>query len=205
MGGSLVITVIDYGMGNLRSVSKALEMVGAKVRITSEKEAIRNADGIVLPGVGAFSQAMENLKRFNLIPAIREFIERGRPFLGICLGFQLLFSESEEGGAPRGLDIIKGKVRRFRNRMKVPHMGWNELKPEGRMSLLSNIHFPCFVYFAHSYYVEPEDREVVATITEYGIEFVSMVQKNNIYGVQFHPEKSGEKGLKILRNFCNLV
>jgi len=201
----LVVTVIDYGMGNLRSVSKALERVGTEVRITSEKEVIRNAYGIVLPGVGAFSQAMENLKRLNIIPAICEFIERGRPFLGICLGFQLLFSESEEGGAPRGLGILSGKVRRFKNKMKVPHMGWNELKPEGKMTLLSNLNFPCFVYFAHSYYVEPEDREVVVTITEYGKEFVSMIQRNNIYGTQFHPEKSGEKGLEILRNFCNLI
>jgi len=201
----LVVTVIDYGMGNLRSVSKALERVGAKVRITSEKEAICNADAIVLPGVGAFSQAMENLKRLDIIPAICKFIERGRPFLGICLGFQLLFSESEEGGAPRGLGILNGKVRRFENKMKVPHMGWNEIKPEGEVTLLSNLHFPCFVYFAHSYYVEPEDREVVATRTEYGREFVSMIQKNNIYGMQFHPEKSGEKGLRILRNFCNLI
>jgi len=192
-------------MGNLRSVSKALERVGAKVRITSEKETIRNADSIVLPGVGAFSQAMENLKRLDVVPAICEFIERGRPFLGICLGFQLLFSESEEGGVPRGLDILKGKVRRFENKMKVPHMGWNELKPIGKVALLSNIHFPCFVYFAHSYYVEPEDKEVVSARTEYGRKIVSMIQKNNIYGMQFHPEKSGEKGLKILRNFCNLV
>lgn len=200
-----MVTVINYGMGNLRSVSKALEKVGAKVRITSQKEAIANADSIVLPGVGAFSQAMENLKRLDLVPAIYEFIERGRPFLGICLGFQLLFSESEEGGAPRGLDILKGKVRRFRNRMKVPHMGWNELKPEGKVALLSNINFPCFVYFGHSYYVEPEDKEVVAATTEYGIEFVSMIKKNIIHGMQFHPEKSGDKGLEILRNFCNLI
>ncbi|MFQ5866532.1 MAG: imidazole glycerol phosphate synthase subunit HisH [bacterium] len=201
----MFVVVIDYGMGNLRSVSKALEKVGIRVKISSEKKGIRNADGIVLPGVGAFSQAMENLKRLDLIPAIYEFVERGRPLLGICLGFQLLFSESEEGGAPRGLDILKGKVKRFKNKMKVPHMGWNELKPKGEVTLLSNLDFPCFVYFAHSYYVEPEDRGVVATITEYGEEFMSMVEKDNIYGMQFHPEKSGEKGLKILRNFCNLA
>ena len=201
----MAVIVIDYGMGNLRSVSKVLESVGAKVRIACEKKAICNADAIVLPGVGAFSQAMDNLKKLKIIPDIYEFIEKGRPFLGICLGFQLLFSESEEGAAPRGLDILEGKVKRFENKMKVPHMGWNEIRPKGEMDLLSNLGFPCFVYFAHSYYAEPEDTEIVAAITEYGREFPSMIQKNNIYGMQFHPEKSGEKGLKILRNFCNLI
>ncbi len=201
----LAIVVIDYGMGNLRSVSNALEKVGANVRVASDKKAICNADAIVLPGVGAFSKAMENLKNLKIITDIHEFIEKGRPFLGICLGFQLLFSESEEGAAPRGLDILQGKVKRFKNKLKVPHMGWNELTPEGEVPLLSNLSFPCFVYFAHSYYAEPQDTEIVAAITEYGREFPSMIQKNNIYGMQFHPEKSGEKGLKILRNFCNLI
>jgi len=201
----LAIVVIDYGMGNLRSVSNALEKVGAKVRIASERKAIGNADAIVLPGVGAFSQAMDNLQRLKIIPDIYEFIEKGGPFLGICLGFQLLFSESEEGAAPRGLDILEGKVRRFENKLKVPHMGWNEIRPKAEVDLLSNLGFPCFVYFAHSYYAQPQDTEIVAAITEYGREFPSMIQKNNIFGMQFHPEKSGEKGLKILRNFCNLL
>lgn len=200
----MFITVIDYGMGNLRSVSKALEKAGARVKVTSNKKAIGNADGLVLPGVGAFSQAMRNLKKLDLIPEICGFIDTGKPFLGICLGLQLLFSESEEGGIIRGLDILKGKVRRFEGSLKVPHMGWNQIKPKTSVPLLSDIFLPCFVYFAHSYYVEPEDSEIIATVTEYGMEFASLVKRNNVFGTQFHPEKSGQNGLKILKNFCAL-
>jgi len=201
----LAIAIIDYKMGNLRSVANALERVGAEIIITSDKKEIYDAESVVLPGVGAFSQAMENLNRLDIIPAIYEFIDSGRPFLGICLGFQLLFTKSEEGSTSRGLEVFKGEVKRFGDKVKVPHMGWNEIKPKRDLVLFSNISFPCFVYFAHSYYVEPEDRGIVAAITDYGGDFVSAIQKENILGMQFHPEKSGEKGLEILRNFFNLI
>jgi glutamine amidotransferase len=200
-----MIAVIDYGMGNLRSVGKALELVGAKVCVTADRRKIGKAKGIVLPGVGAFNHAMENLRHLNLISVISDTIRGNKPFLGICLGMQLLFPESEEGGRCKGLDIVEGKVRRFKVSLKVPHMGWNQINIKNEKSkILEGIPDNSYMYFVHSYYVIPEQKEMIATTTFYGREFTSAIIKDNIFGVQFHPEKSDRLGLKILENFCKL-
>jgi len=202
------IVIIDYGLGNLRSVSKALEAVGAKVEVTNDPDKISKAKAIVLPGVGAFQRGMENLRRINVIPFLVKAIKDGKPFLGICLGLQLLFTESEEHGLHRGLDIIKGKVKRFESSMKVPHMGWNSIKfkvSSSKFKVFDGIPSKSYFYFVHSYYAEPQDEAIVVATTEYGQEFVSAVNKNNIWGVQFHPEKSAKLGLKLLENFCRDV
>ncbi|MBU3911514.1 MAG: imidazole glycerol phosphate synthase subunit HisH [Candidatus Omnitrophica bacterium] len=219
-----MITIIDYGMGNLRSVQKAFELFYPEVRIGSSFEDILTSDKVVLPGVGAFSKAMDELKKRNLLGAIADVVKKGMPFLGICLGLQLLFTESEEGGTIEGLGILKGRVRRFADRdgLKIPHMGWNKIKSEIRnptlrqaqgrpeqgrgtkSEILKNVPDNSFMYFVHSYYVEPEDRGVVLCETEYGLTFTSGVQKDNIYGFQFHPEKSQGQGLKIIKNFAAL-
>jgi len=207
-----MIAVIDYDTGNLKSVSKALEAVGAKVEVTNDPRAIGRAEAIVLPGVGAFYRGMENLKRLDLLPSIFEAVKEGKPFLGICLGLQLLFTESEEHGTCQGLDIIKGKVERFQGEMKIPHMGWNQVKcgmrnvnsknlAKQKCGIFGGIPNGSYFYFVHSYCVEPDDENVIAATTEYGQEFVSAIAKDNIFAVQFHPEKSGELGLKILKNF----
>ncbi|MCD5390610.1 imidazole glycerol phosphate synthase subunit HisH [candidate division NPL-UPA2 bacterium] len=202
-----MVTVIDYGMGNVRSVSKALERVGGKIKVTSDKEIIKNARSLVLPGVGAFSQAMENLTSLGLLSLIRQEVEEGKPFLGICLGLQLLFTESEEGKC-RGLDIFPGKVKKFsfKEPLKVPHMGWNAVNKgtERSYKVMDGIPDGSYFYFAHSYYVEPRDETVILARTEYGLKFTSAICKDNIIGVQFHPEKSADIGLKLLRNFVEL-
>ena len=209
-----MITVIDYGMGNLKSVSKALETVDTRVKVSNNPEDVLSADAIVLPGVGAFHRAMENLEGLGILPSIFKAIEDGKPFLGICLGLQLLFTESEEHGVHKGLDIVKGKVKRFDSGLKIPHMGWNQVglkkakdnaqSPQSGqgIDLFNNIPDNSYFYFVHAYYVEPEDKEIVVGITEYGKDFVSIINKDNIWGVQFHPEKSSGLGLKILENFC---
>src|SRR3989338_5291282 len=201
-----MIAIIDYGMGNLRSVQKALEKVGADARVTQKTEDIRGADKIVLPGVGAMRPAMEKLDALGLIPAVKQAIGAGKPFLGICLGLQLLFEKSNEGGDVNGLGILKGKVERFSSaKQKVPNMGWNQLKlrkPENR--LFKGIAPLSYAYFCHSYFVNPQDARMVAATTDYGAEFVSAIAVDNIYGVQFHPEKSQAVGLKILGNFNSL-
>ncbi len=202
------IVVIDYGLGNLRSVTKALESVGARVELTSDPRKITSAAGAVLPGVGAFSAGMRNLQSLGLLPAIRERIAEGRPLLGICLGLQLLFSLSEEHGLHEGLGVIPGKVVRFRGELKIPHMGWNTISPVRHAPaaiLFEGIPDDSFFYFVHSYYVVPQDPSVVAATTEYGTEFASAVTRDNLFAVQFHPEKSGELGLKILENFVHHV
>jgi glutamine amidotransferase len=202
-----MITVIDYGMGNLGSVAKGLERKGARVQVSSHREDIEKAAAIVLPGVGAFAQGMKNLKRLKLIPSISRAIEEGKPFLGICLGFQLLFSESEEGDS-EGLNIFKGKVKRFAFpslSRKIPHMGWNHLRIQNNSRLLKDIPEGSYFYFVHSYYAEPEDKRIVRATTDYGIEFVSVIEKDNIFALQFHPEKSQAQGLKILENFIQLI
>ncbi len=199
-----MISVIDYGMGNLWSVSKGLEKVGASVKITSDKDDILSSGGVILPGVGAFHRAMENLNKINIIPAILELIKRGVPFLGICVGHQLLFSSSEEGGGCEGLGVFKGKVRKFNKNLRIPQMGWNEVKVISENPLMKDVSNPLYMYFAHSYYVEPEDRDCILAETEYGINYASVVGINNVYGLQFHPEKSSEQGLKILENFCTI-
>ena len=202
-----LITVIDYGLGNLRSVVKALESVGAKVKVTSNSLDITKAKAIVLPGVGAFHRGIENLDKLEILPALCSAIrEENKPFLGICLGLQLLFMESEEHGAHKGLNIIEGRVKRFSAAMKIPHMGWNQIKLKNKRSkIFDGIPDNSYFYFVHSYYVEPKDKNIVTTTTDYGIEFVSSIQKDNVYGLQFHPEKSSALGLKILENFVKNV
>ena len=210
-----MITIVDYGMGNLRSVHKGFEQVGFQAIVTQDSTLIRKASGLVLPGVGAFRKAMENLKNLRLVGPIIEFVESGKPFLGICLGLQLLFSESEEFGVQSGLDIFKGRVVRFpfsfpgsslsKDSLKVPHMGWNAVHIRKRLPALEGIEEGTNLYFVHSYYPVPEDQEVVATTTDYGGEFASSVGRGKLYACQFHPEKSQAFGLKILENFGRLV
>jgi len=201
-------------MGNLRSVQKALEFVGAKVFVTHDSDLILNADSVVLPGVGSFKDCMSNLKELNLIDPIRKFIDGGKPFLGICLGLQVLFEESEEYGPVAGLGILPGKVVKFSRNIsetkngqliKVPHMGWNKIEVKKKEPLFENIDVIApYFYFVHSYYVVPKDKNMVATVTNYGIEFVSGIQYKNIYAFQFHPEKSQTMGLALLERFSNL-
>lgn len=199
------IVVVDYGMGNLRSVSKALEKVGAKVKVSSSPKDILRADKLVVPGVGAFKDAMAELKSRRLIEPIKKFVGTGKPFLGLCLGLQLIFSKSEEGGRIKGIGLVKGKVIKFKSKkLKIPHMGWNQLKVRGECPLLKGIPERTYVYFVHSYYAVPENNKYVAAWTDYGVRFPSVICSKNIYATQFHPEKSQELGLKILRNFVKL-
>ncbi len=200
------ITIVDYGMGNLKSVSKAVEKVGAKVTVSSAPESLINADKVILPGVGAFRDCMSNLEKFCLLDAIREFIKTGKYFLGICLGMHVLFEKSHEFGEHGGLCIIKGSVSKFENigNLPIPHMGWNVIKKRKPSPLLDNVNDGDFFYFAHSFYVSPENKEDILTTTDYGIDFTSSVNRDNIYGVQFHPEKSQTNGLKVLKNFAEL-
>ena len=201
------IAIIDYGMGNLRSVQKGLERVGCKAQVTREPQQIVSARGVVLPGVGAFSACMENLRRFGLVEAIREVVLQRKPFLGICLGFQLLFTESEEFGPQKGLDLFPGKVVGFRpqNGLKVPHMGWNRIVKKKESPFLQGITDGDYLYFVHSYYVTPADVSVVATTTTYGTSFVSSIATDHLFACQFHPEKSQKIGLRILDNFARFA
>lgn len=199
------IVIIDYGMGNLRSVQKALEAVGQKALITSDASVIESAEKMVFPGVGAFGAGMKELEQRGLVEPIIKFIGSGRLFLGICLGLQLLFTESEEEGLQKGLGIIKGRVKKFPDKgLKIPHMGWNRIKKVKESPLLEDIADNTYMYFVHSYYVEPEDKAIVATTTNHGIKFTSSIYKDNIQAMQFHPEKSQEAGLKILENFTKV-
>jgi glutamine amidotransferase len=208
-----MIAIVDYGMGNIRSVEKGFLKVGADVRITSDAKVIANANGIVLPGVGAFKDCMANLDKLSLIDVILSEIKKGKPFLGICLGLQLLFTESDEFGTCRGLDLFHGKVTRFNfnspgtnsGQLKIPHMGWNTAKIERRPPIFTEIPDNSYFYFVHSFYVVPEETGIVATTTEYGIDFCSMIWKDNVFATQFHPEKSQETGLKILKGFDSFV
>jgi imidazole glycerol-phosphate synthase subunit HisH len=204
-----VIAIIDYGMGNLRSVQKGFERVGAEAVVTDDPRLILEADKIVLPGVGAFRDCMRNLEQAGFVEPILKVISDGRPFLGICVGMQLLFSDSSEFGLYAGLNVIPGHVLRFPEGMreggellKVPHMGWNQLSFRRRPPAFEGIEEGTNVYFVHSYYVKPDDDGVVATTTGYGSEFCSAVWKDNIVATQFHPEKSQHAGLNILKNFA---
>ena len=201
-----MIAVIDYGMGNLRSVQKALEKLGGDVEVISDAERLSLSDKVVLPGVGAFKDTMGGIEKRGLTKPILEFIDSGKPYLGICMGLQVLFSESEEGGRFKGLGVFKGCVRRFNpgGDLKVPHMGWNQLGFRGRCRLFDGIEDDSYFYFDHSYYVAPEDESIIAAVTDYGTDFASVVCADNIYAVQFHPEKSQKIGLKMLRNFVDL-
>ncbi len=199
-----MIKIIDYGMGNLKSVDKAFKKLGYQVEVVTDSRNLEDATGVVLPGVGAFKDAMNNLKEAGFINPLTKLIKEGRPFLGICLGLQLLFSSSQEFGTTEGLDIISGQVKKFPADLgyKIPHIGWNNIKQKKDIELYTNIEDESYQYFVHSYYVVPDDKEVIATTTDYGIEFVSSIAKDNIYAVQFHPEKSSEVGLQILDNFA---
>lgn len=201
-----MIAIIDYGMGNLASVNNAFLKLGYETVTTSAQEAILAADKVVLPGVGAFADAIANLRQAGLDMTIQSLVERETPLLGICLGLQLLFSVSYENGVHQGLGIIPGQVEKFRlpPQYKVPQMGWNSISVNPRSRLLAGIPSGSYFYFVHSYYVVPEDESVVAARTEYGIDFVSAIEKGALFATQFHPEKSSELGLKVLRNFAEL-
>ena len=202
-----MIAVVDYGMGNLRSVVKGLEKVGAAAVVTADPAVVSAADGVVLPGVGAFGMAMDHLRQSGLDAAILAAIAAEKPFLGICLGLQLLFEESEEFGPVRGLGVFPGRVVRFFPEgapagVKIPHMGWNELEMRAPTPVLADIPEHTYVYFVHSYYVAPEDPSIIATSTEYsGQHFTSSITAGNLFACQFHPEKSGALGLRMLSNF----
>lgn len=202
-----MIAIIDYGMGNIRSVSKSFETVGAEVSVTQNPDEIKKAKAIVLPGVGAFRDCMENLSKLGLINVIKEEILKGKPYFGICLGLQILFTESEEFGLCRGLDILKGRVVRFNlsENYKIPHMGWNNVKFKKKNKIFEEIPDNSYFYFVHSYYVIPEDSKTVAGVTDYGVEFTSMIIHGNIFATQFHPEKSQKMGLKLIKNFVQLT
>lgn len=200
-----MIAIVDYGMGNLRSVEKGFKKVGVDARVTSKPGIIDDADAVVLPGVGAFKDCIRNLNDLSLTDAVVRAINKGKPYLGICLGLQVLFSESEEFGACRGLDIFRGKVVRFQIQEKVPHMGWNNVRLLRRPPIMRDIPDMAYLYFVHSYYVVPEDTNIVAATTDYGVTFTSMVWKDNIFATQFHPEKSQGLGLQLLKGFGEFV
>ena len=200
--GRDVIAIVDYGMGNLRSVEKGFRKVGVEARIVTTPSAVEDASGIVLPGVGAFRDCVRNLTDAGLTEAVVSGIGKGKPFLGICLGLQVLFSESEEFGRCTGLGVFRGKVARFpRGALKVPHMGWNRLSIKRRPPLLNDIPDGGYFYFVHSYYVEPDRAEDVLRWTSYGSRFCSIASRDKIWGAQFHPEKSQDSGKKLLHNF----
>jgi glutamine amidotransferase len=200
-----MIAIVDYGMGNLRSVEKGFAKVGVDARVTSDPRVVDDAAAVVLPGVGAFRDCVRNLTDLNLTGAVVRAIQKGKPYLGICLGMQVLFSESEEFGACRGLDIFRGKVVRFRISEKVPHMGWNTVKLLKRPPIFGDIQDESYFYFVHSFYVAPDDAAVKSGVTDYGLTFTSMVWKDNVFATQFHPEKSQGLGLKILKGFGDFV
>ena len=202
-----MIAIIDYGVGNLRSVQRALERAGADVLITGDPMVIKSADGAVLPGVGAFGEGMAQLELRGLVLPIDQIIAAGKPFLGICLGMQLLFSTSEEMGHFDGLGVLKGTVRRLADApgRKVPHVGWNQLHIRQPNPLLDGIADGSFAYFVHSYYVDPARPDFTVATTDYGADFVSVVARGNVFGVQFHPEKSQGVGAAILKNFVLLT
>ncbi|MFH0856004.1 MAG: imidazole glycerol phosphate synthase subunit HisH [Candidatus Omnitrophota bacterium] len=205
-----MIAIIDYGMGNIHSVKKALELFGAKVKVSSNLKEISSCEKLVLPGVGAFGDAMQALEKQGLASLIKEEIKNEKPFLGICLGMHLLFEKSAEADRCKGLGVIKGEVKKFPvSDLKVPHMGWNRLKKSETLApksareciLLRGVPDGSYVYFCHSYYPEPSNKSVIAATTDYGLDFAAIVCQDNVYGAQFHPEKSQGVGLQMLKNF----
>ena len=199
-----MIVMIDYKAGNLRSVAKALEAAGASLRVTEDWRDVKAAEKVVLPGVGAFGKAVEELKNRDLFDPILERIGAGKPFLGICLGAQLLFEESEENPDALGLAIFPGKCARFPAGLKVPHLGWNQVFQKTESPLWQDVPDGSYYYFAHSYYFQPKDKAAVAGETDYGLTYASAMWQDNVFGMQFHPEKSQKWGLKILENFVKL-
>lgn len=210
MAPNAAITVIDYGGSNLRSALKALEFVGGKVHVTEDPEVVLRAEKLVLPGVGAFGAGMAAIRARSLEEATREAAVAGTPLLGICIGMQFLFEASEEMGEHRGLGLLPGRVVRFphtvasEQSLKVPHMGWNEIAHDGRHPLLAGVPSGAHGYFVHSYYCQPDAAEVIVATTDYGLPFASVVGRDNVMGIQFHPEKSQSVGLRILRNFVTM-
>lgn len=205
-----MIAIIDYDAGNIKSVEKALQYLlkqdDSEVTLTRDRDVILSADHVILPGVGSFGDAMEKLRGYGLESVIREYTESGKPFLGICLGLQLLFEESEESPGVRGLGLLKGKIRRIPEGegRKVPQIGWNDITLNPTSRLFTGVPDHSYVYFVHSYYLEAEDRSEVAATTEYGVRIDAAVEAGNIFACQFHPEKSSEVGLQILKNFVEL-
>ena len=201
-----MLGIIDYDAGNIRSVEKALSYLGEKTVVSRDPDILKSVDKVILPGVGSFGQAMENLHRYELVPVIRDMIENGKPFLGICLGLQLLFESSEESPGAEGLGILKGKILKIPSSpgLKIPHMGWNSLQLQNNGRLFRNIPQDTYVYFVHSYYLQAQEPEIVKAVTGYGTEIHASVEKDNVFACQFHPEKSGKYGLEILKNFAEL-
>lgn len=201
-----MIAIIDYDAGNIKSVEKAMRYLGQDVEITRDRERILAADKVILPGVGAFGDAMEKIRQYGLEEVIRQVVDRGTPFLGICLGLQLLFEESEESPGAKGIGILKGKIRRIPGGegLKIPHMGWNTLELSGDGRLFRGVPEEPFVYFVHSYYLEAQEEEIVKAVTWYGTKIHASVEKENVFACQFHPEKSSSTGLLMLKNFVEL-
>ena len=206
-----MIAIIDYDMGNLKSVAKAFEKVGAIATVTRDPKVLADASHVVLPGVGAFKDCMRNLEAYGLIDPIAMAVASGKPFLGICLGLQLLFDESNEFGVHKGLGLIPGRVVRFPSskdefgmELKVPHMGWNEVEKAKESPLLEGVTDGAYFYFVHSYYAVPADAAVTLTRTGYGVSFTSSIAKDNVFACQFHPEKSQKAGLRVLKNFSSM-
>jgi len=196
-----MLTIIDYGVGNLRSVYMAFRRLGVEAMVTSDVQAVYDARALVLPGVGAFGDAVANVRALGLETAIKRSVENGVPFLGICVGMQLLFEVSEEMGEHRGLGILPGRVRRFPLGLSIPHIGWNQIHQSRFIPLWQGLPDHSYAYFVHSYYCDPADDSIVAATTDYGIDFASAVAFKNVYAIQFHPEKSQDVGERILRNF----
>ncbi len=202
-----MIAIIDYDAGNIKSVEKALHFLGEEVEITRDKDKIRNADKVILPGVGNFGDAMENLKKYELIDVIHEVVDKGTPFLGICVGLQLLFERSDESDGVSGLGILKGEIIRIpdnNGELKIPQIGWNTIQLQRNCKLFEGMEDNSYVYFVHSYYLKATDESIVTATTEYGTLIHAAVQKDNVYACQFHPEKSSDVGLRILKNFATL-
>ncbi len=201
-----MIAIIDYDAGNIKSVEKALQKLGADVVITKNAQEILSADKVILPGVGAFGDAMSNLHKYDLVPVIKEVVKKGTPFLGICLGLQLLFERSDETPGVEGLGILKGEVLRIPDceNLKIPHMGWNSLHLQNNGRLFQGLPEESYVYFVHSYYLKAEEEEIVKATTEYSVTIHASVEKDNVFACQFHPEKSSDVGLQILKNFVEL-
>jgi len=201
-----MIAIIDYDAGNIKSVEKALQSLGQEVVLTRDKDVLLNADKVILPGVGAFGDAMDRLNEYGLTDTIKKIVEKNTPFLGICLGLQLLFDNSEEAPGVKGLGILKGRIVRFPSDMglKIPQIGWNELKQPNKGRLFKGIEDGEFVYFVHSYYLIADDIKDVVATTQYGVTVHASVERGNVFACQFHPEKSSDVGLRILRNFIEL-
>ena len=201
-----MVAIIDYDAGNIRSVEKALQSLGAETTVTRDTGVLLSADHVILPGVGAFGDAMNRLEEYSLIPVIREIAAKGTPFLGICLGLQLLFESSEESEGAQGLCLLPGKIRRIPAApgIKIPHMGWNSLHFDHPGRLFEGLPEQTYVYFVHSYYLQADDESIVTASTQYGVNIHASVERDNIFGCQFHPEKSSDAGLAILRNFLKV-